>query len=244
MALEVAGKVMGLFRRRDALSASQGEAVLNSVQCCQVLLRSCVETKLLHLLRAYSPEALGPAPQQLGTQLQNFWEELLECELTDRDHLQMSLPVSKAGLGVGSLALRHAAAFVGSWCLCLPSVLARLSVEDGLAFQSTLLEGEGSSSTASCVLQACEQLQLQGVPLVKLPRWDLLVSQSVDKAQFFFTRFCSSALFKQLLSSLDAPGRACLRSCNGVGSGAFLLCAPSEAEGTELTDAVFVHAQK
>ena len=149
----------------------------------------------------------------------------MECELTEHDPLQMSLPVSKAGLGVGTLALRHAAAFVGSWCLCLPSVLARLSVEDGLAFQTALLKGGGSLTTALRVLWACEQLQHQGVPPDKLPRWDLLALQPVEKAQKWFTRFCSTALFKQLLAASDVPGRARLRSCSGVGAGAFWLAA-------------------
>ena len=241
VALEVGDKVMDLFRKRDVLSTDQGEAVLNTVQCCQVLLRSCVETKLLHLLRAYSPDALGDRPRQLAVQLQDFWEELLECQLSSQDRLQMALPVSRAGLGVGSLVLRHAAAFVGSWCLCLSPVLARLSAEDGAFLHSGLL-GSGNSTTSLRVLGACECLQKQGVPVNKLPRWDLLASQSVQKAQRFFTRFCSLALYKQLLSSSGVEGRARLRSCSGVGSGAFLVCAPSEAEGTELVDAVFTHA--
>ena len=41
---------------------------------------------------------------------------------------------------------------------------------------------------------------------------------------------------------MGAQDRARLRSGSGVGAGAFLLCAPSEVEGTELPDAVFTHA--
>ena len=58
-ALGLADRILDLYRKRDALSDSQGEAVLNTVQCCQLLLRFCIESKLLHLLRAYPPEVLA-----------------------------------------------------------------------------------------------------------------------------------------------------------------------------------------
>ena len=51
-----------------------------------------------------------------------------------------------------------------------------------------------------------------------------------------------AAVYSCLLGRLDEPGRARLRSCSGLGAGAFLLCVPSEKEGMELLDAVFVHA--
>ena len=71
-ALTLGDRVLDLYRRRSDVGDAQGESVLNAVQCCQLLLRSCVEPKLLHLLRAYSSSALGPRPALTNHRLQDF----------------------------------------------------------------------------------------------------------------------------------------------------------------------------
>ena len=115
--------------------------------------------------------------------------------------------------------------------------------QDAAAFRSALL-GSGSLPVAARVASACQQLQLQGVPVTQLPCWSSLSMESVAKAQRVFSRTCSSCLCNELLSSSSSECQARLRSCSGVGSGAFVVCAPSETDGTELLDAVFIHAVK
>ena len=117
-----------------------------------------------------------------------------------------------------------------------------MSSTDVLTFRGALAGNSGRSSVATRLLSACRLLQTQGVPPLKLPDWDALATRSVDKAQRFFSRLCAASLFSSLLGSSDVPARARLRSCSGVGAGAFLLCLPSETDGTELADAVFTHA--
>lgn len=68
-ALSLADRVLDLYRNRDRLVDKSGEPVLNTVQCCQLLFRSCVESKLLHLLRAYSTTTLGDRPSLVDRQL-------------------------------------------------------------------------------------------------------------------------------------------------------------------------------
>ena len=72
--------------------------------------------------------------------------------------------------GVGSLALRNAAAFVGSWCLCLAPVLRRLSTEDSAVLREALLDGGAALRSAAQVRDACGSLQQQEVPVTRLPQ--------------------------------------------------------------------------
>ena len=241
-ALTLGDRVLDLYRRRVDLGVAQGETVLNAVQCCQLLLRSCVEAKLLHLLRAYSPSTLGPQPSLVDNRLQDFWEELLGHSLGAPARRQMELSVSRGGLGVGTLALRHASAYLGSWALCLASVLQRLPVGDATLLREGLVRGSGSLRSVEHVAHACHQLQSLGVSDEKLPQWTSLALLPVRQAQKFFARQVLAVKFKQLLASLDVPGRARLLSCGGVGAGAFLLCTPSEVDGTEVLDGAFCHA--
>ena len=144
--------------------------------------------------------------------LQDLWSELLECDLSEEVRLQVALPVTRGGLGVGSLSLRHASAFVGSWCLCLAPVLRRLSLRDSSVLRSAFQSGDGSLRSSRQVLAACESLQHCGVSVTQLPQWDTLATEPVRKAQRFFSRVVAGALFHKLLNSASVPDRARLRS--------------------------------
>ena len=119
--------------------------------------------------------------------------------------------------------------------------MQRLTSQDATAFYTALSTGS-SSLVAAALLSACQLLQTQGVLNTNLPRWDLLAVRSVTKAQRFFSRQCSASLYKTLLATSEQHDRARLRSCSGVGAGAFLVCSPSVVENTEVSDAAFTHA--
>ena len=240
-ALSLADRVLDLYRNRDRLVDKCGEPVLNTVQCCQLLFRSCVESKLLHLLRAYSTTTLGDRPSLVDRQLQDLWQYFLEGEFSSDQRVQLALPVSRGGFGVGSLSLRHAAAYLGSWTLCLQPVLERLPQQDASAFRNELAASTLGFSTCRFMAHACQQLGELGVAAEQLPVWPDFFSFSLQHGQRVFARKVMASTYSRLLNRLDEPGRARLRSCSGVGAGAFLLCVPSDTVGTELLDAAFLH---
>eukprot|EP00973_Karenia_brevis_P065616 9122927-Karenia_brevis.AAC.1 len=62
-------KVLSLHERRSSIGIAQGEAILNSAQCSQLLIRYCVEHKLLHLSRATPPCRLQGRVQAMDEEL-------------------------------------------------------------------------------------------------------------------------------------------------------------------------------
>ena len=68
--------IVNMFRRAAAIGAAQGEAVLNAAQCCNLLLRYCVEPKLLHLLRALRSSAIAHMLPDTDARLQALTFEL------------------------------------------------------------------------------------------------------------------------------------------------------------------------
>ena len=97
-------------------------------------------------------------------------------------------------------------------------------------------------SASHFMAHACQQLQRFGLRGDQLPQWETFFTTSLRHGQRLFAREVIATVQSYLLDRLDTSGRARLRSCSGLGAGAFLLRMPSDTEGTELLDAVFVHA--
>jgi hypothetical protein len=137
------------------------------------------------------------------------------------------------------LSLRHAAAYLGSWALCLQPVLERLPREDAQALQQALLEGDRSHPVSYKVLSAAAALEDAGVSAARLPNWELCTVNPRRKAQRDLSRLRAEAARQELLTRCQDPQR--LRSCGGVGAGAFLL-SPAGEGSTEMLDGVFSHS--
>ena len=163
--------------------------------------------------------------------------------LTAEQRLQLSLRIADGGLGVGSLHLRHHAAYLGSWAACLPHVLQRLSVGDGQRLQASLPGGDdvevAPGSIGASLRQATTTLATAGVAAQILPGWDGLVHRPGRHVQRVLTHARMRVVRSSLLASADAAGQARLRSCAGSGAGAFLTCAASDVSRTELMDGAF-----
>ena len=141
-----------------------------------------------HFLKAYLPSALGDRPQEVDRQLQDLWRVFLECDFTQDQRVQLGLPVSRGGFGVGSLALRHAAAYVGSWTLCLQPVLARLSQSDAAFFRGELQAGSFGIPTCRSMAHAFFQLGQWGLVAGQLPQWSDFFEFSLQHGQRVFAR--------------------------------------------------------
>eukprot|EP00973_Karenia_brevis_P025172 3472957-Karenia_brevis.AAC.1 len=139
MCRAVLEKVGLLHARRSQIGLAQGEAILNSAQCVQLLIRYCVEPRMLHLLRAMPPCRAAGTVEPLDLELQIAFAKLFGIERLDHgERLQLSLPTRLGGLGIGSLAHRHQCAYLGSWALVLHDVLARLPPGDAVSLQEAL----------------------------------------------------------------------------------------------------------
>ncbi|CAE8603708.1 unnamed protein product, partial [Polarella glacialis] len=235
----LADRVLALYRRRSEIGIAQGEAILNAGQCVQLVLRFCLEPKLLHLLRSTPPDLLTGAVGPVDSLLQSVLAEIggISRFLPDTS-VQAALPVRDGGCGIGSLALKHHAAFLGSWALCLQPVLARLPRADATSLQLALVSDDRSHPVACHILSASAALVAAGVTPDRVPCWEACSAESQSKQQHSLSKCVAAAVRNDLLSRVAAPDAARIRSCGGTGAGAFLFAPASEAAGTELLDGV------
>ena len=246
---EVAGKsqalldrVLKLFRRRSEIGAAQGEAVLNSAQRAQLLLRFCVEPSLLHILRATPPGRLSAEVFVQDGLVHAALSELAGVPLHAGMLAQAALPLKHGGCGVGGLAFRHHAAYIGSWALVASEVLCRLPPADARAFREALTDRTLWHPVVASIAEAEGELLAIGVPSGRLPQWSDCAERRVPKQQSVLSQAVAKIQFAAVVGQLAPPEAARLRSCGGVGAGAFLVSPASEAAETELLDGVFSFA--
>ena len=93
---------------------------------------------ITHFLRAtYAPEAWC---QNWDVTALRFWELELQPDFTPDQQLQFFLPLKLSGSGVQSAQHRHAAAFLGSWELCLHDVAKTVGLSSAEAVRARLPE--------------------------------------------------------------------------------------------------------
>ena len=236
-------KLRHAHSRRAEAGQAQGEAVLNASQLCQLMLRLCVEPKLVHLLRASPPGCLGHGPALMDATLQAAFASITELGPLQPHHLeQMSLPVQQGGCGIGALSLKHGAAFAGSWALCLAPVLARLPVADAAGIMTALQVNDRTHPVAASLLLAQDVLRTSGVSSAKLPDWGAVAKAPRRGCQHTLSAAAAVAARERLLAGLELRDAARVRSCGGDGAGQFLVCPAREGWRTELFDGAFCHA--
>ena len=235
-------RVVSLRVCREEISDVQGESVLNSVQTAQLLTRFCVEPKLLHLLSSTPPATIQAEVAAMDVDLKMAFCQLLNVDVVHDGDLaaQLGLPTKLGGVGVGTLGVRHAAAFVGSWALCLHGALTRLPADDSLALQQALLDPEHTRhSIAQHICRACDSLVGAGVARDRLPDWARCAEQPCPRRQAILSRACARATRESLLQTLPAEEAARVRSCGGRGAGGLYTNPANELAGTELPDGPF-----
>ena len=240
-------RVLTLVDRRVEIGIAQKEAILNAAQCASLLIRFCVETKVAHLLRAFPPDDLHALVTEASVRLQDlFLRGAGVTQHLDADaRLQLSLRVADGGCGVGSLHLRHHAAYVGSWAQCLSAVLVRLPPPDAAALSAELPGslGEPVAGSIGRSLRSAEAyLATAGVAATVLPAWDRARVRPLAHVQRSLTHARMRAERASLLERSSPASRARLRSCGGCGAGAFLVCAASDVSHTELMDGAYSFA--
>ena len=83
-----------------------------------------------------------------------FWELELQRELTTDQRQQFFLPLKDAGSGVQSAELRRAAAFLGSWELCLHDVAKTVGLSTAETVRARLPALAEDIATAEAALRA------------------------------------------------------------------------------------------
>ena len=77
-----------------------------------------------------------------------FWELELQRDFTPDQQLQFFLPLKLLGSGVQSAQHRHAAAFLGSWELCLHDVAKTVGLSSAEAVRARLPDLAQNITTA------------------------------------------------------------------------------------------------
>ena len=217
---EVVQRAAALLERLADIPV-QASPHLPAVQVAALLLRLCGGGKITHLLRTTPPSSVKEAAAAFDTAMLKAYESLaLLDRLSREEQEQCRLPVRLGGRGLRSQALLAPAAWVASWAQCLPEVRLR-----------TGLEVLGNLESCDLPLAAACRDALATLPLppeaTELLSWHRLAQTSWPKLQRTLSKWSDQKNFTNLLASLDAEGRARLRSCGGPLAGAWQLAKPA-----------------
>ena len=153
-----------------------------------------------------------------------FWELELQRELTTDQRQQFFLPLKDAGSGVQSAELRRAAAFLGSWELCLHDVAKTVGLSTAETVRARLPTLAEDIATAEAALRA------RGVAYSF--DWEACFARAQAKGQKAIMKGVHKKLSQELATQLptdDSQG-ATFQSSGGKGAGSYLL-SPLAGEG-------------
>ena len=209
------------------------------------LLRLCALPRVNHLFRALSPEATAAFAAGVDGATQDAFVKILTAKLTTLpQQTQTALPVRLGGCGLWRCRALRAAAWVGSWLGTLPEVRGLAGPE---AATREVIEG-GSAGWASSLRQAVTALAAGGVHLDQgggVVRDEPVAAWAWEdgapvlfQRQRLLSRLGAERDRERLLGSVGDKARARVRSCGGVGAGAWLLAAPT-SRAASFTDLEF-----
>jgi len=201
---------------------------LPAVQSAAKLLRLCGSGKITHLLRSNPPAQTQLAGRNFDAAVLKAYEALTELDpLTAAQATQCALPLRLGGRGLRSQERLASAAWVGSWAQCLAEVALRSCVDS--------LEDLDTSDLP--LAAACrEALAALPAPLpgardeATLQSWRELAQAPQKKVQRLLSKRLDEKQYSLLLSDLDAPAAARLRSCGGPLASGWQLASPGLAE--------------
>ncbi len=231
IASRLADTVLSLYHERMDIADVTQEVVMNTAQI----------VNLLHLLRAYPPHLLQDQIAKVDQHLQCTFLALADATPSWKQaSKQLCLRIRDGGFGIGTLQARHAAAYLGSWAQCLAGVVTRLPSEDAHAIVQAFTEHVGPGTTIwEPVAEAQHIIMKQGLAPGKLIDWADAAVAPLFKMQRSLYNSVARASMSRLLEASNRKERARLRSCGGLGGGAFLWASPVEGDQTEVTDGAF-----
>ena len=187
-----------------------------------------VNGAITHFLRAaYAPEAWC---QNWDERALRFWELELQRDFGPDQRLQFFLPFKLAGSGVQAAQHRHAAAFLGSWELCLHDVAQTVCLSSAEAVRARLSELTRLITSAESAVRAF------GIDY-KFD-WEACFANPRPKVQKSLTTAIHKALHthvSRLLDTDDGQG-ATFQSSGGKGAGSCLLSPLAGEQATRLND--------
>ena len=195
---------------------------LPAVQVSALLLRLCGCGKVTHLLRSSPPASTEAAAGVFDAALLEAYVKLAELDpLTDEQAAQCRLPLRLGGRGLRSQQRLAPAAWAASWAQCLPEVLARTGLDELEDLEVCQLPLAGACRAALATLPPPTPDDDE------LPCWRELALMPCCKLQKSLSRRLDQKNYVDLLRSLDAEGKARLRSCGGPLSSAWQLATPA-----------------
>ena len=153
-----------------------------------------------------------------------FWELELQRVLNPDQRQQFFLPLKDAGSGVQSAELRRAAAFLGSWELCLHDVAKTVGLSTAETVRARLPALVEDIATAEAALRA------RGVEYSF--DWEAGFARAQQKGQKSIMKLLHKTMRQELATQLptdDGQG-ATFQSSGGKGAGSSLL-SPLAGEG-------------
>ena len=158
----------------------------------------------------------------------SFWELEIQRNLDAQQRWQFYLPRNLAASGAQSAKLRRAAAFLGSWELCLHDVASAVGLSFAEAVRARLPALVADITAAETALRA--------VDVTYSFDWESCHAQSHPKGQKRIMLSVHKAIHQwlaPLLPTYDGQG-ATFQSCGGKGAGSFLLPSQAGEEATRL----------
>jgi hypothetical protein len=218
------------------------------VQSALLLLRLCGQGKATHLLRTLPPVLTEQFAKDLDAATEATLENLCRLDaLTANQKAQLRLPLRAGGLGLRAQASLREAAYLGSWLGNLEGVRERCP--SGTASAEHFANGDRAWARALAEAQTAlaahgVYLTEQGEVLDTPPQAPWTWHEDADdvpRAQHALTKAVEKKRRTDLLLRLAPEDRAWVRSCGGVGAGAWLTAAPT-TEVTRFTDGDFCAA--
>ena len=200
-----------LSSRMDKVALTQEKlSLLDDPQVELHLLRSCLSSKIIHLLRTVPFTILKPFLLQFDHNLRSCLGRIMQCSLFDTSWRQASLPFRLGGLGLHESAFSASPAFLGSCNSVRELASTLLSVDiNQLSFPNeedaaTLLSESGISS--GHLLFSASQKDLQAT-LDKNLFDDLFASFGIrDQARLTALSHPSGTPLCTCLSTIDNYG--------------------------------------
>ena len=215
----------GARRATDTIVELPARATVTSpaVQCGLLLLRMCVNPRVIHLLRSSFSDDIINLASSFDVVVREGFERLagFSVQAGSMSDQQMRLPIRHGGCGLASMSRIAPAAYLGSWMQCLHLVEQRVGFH-------VLGEGAVDSSSLACVTRA--QLLLRDNPRVQQLDWRAIANEPIERGQraLMIHRNCKART--ALLASLGVAERSRIQCCSGTGAGAFLSAVPTDTE--------------
>ncbi len=221
--VEAAGRLADRVLR----TLEEGEAGSPTAQAVGLLLRLCVQPRVMHLLRGHYARSITALADVFDAKMRKVAAKLWRTPpgWPRRVELQMRLPLRMGGMGFRPMRAIAPAAFLGSWAQVLPAV-------QRLVGGRPLLGAGADPSPLAAAVSAAEEdwRRLAGEPDREPVDWGRAASSEngIPRLQRVLSQTLDRARLRELMTLADPADRTRIRNCAGTWAGVWLTVTPTE----------------